>query len=113
MDEFIEIEPSAETGPDLYRYVDAIRMIGDFYVLWDRARGGDWNAYREMISERFPNEWTYVAPPSCLGDETAIPSEFVMYPLEMDDEPAQRYDLRGVLVPDEYGVSAWLARTVG
>ena len=114
MDEFIELPTDdAENAASEYRYrlVEPLRRVLEFYALWDRTvLLNDWDAYREMISEKFPNEWTDPAPPNFyFDDESLIPSEFIMYPLDMDDEPERRHKLRAILAPDEYGIAAWLA----
>jgi len=113
MDEFTEVAPDPEREQYLnnrYRYVSAVRLIAEFYCLWERATSMDWDAYRTMISDRFPSSWTDPAPPNYyFSDESLIPSEFIMFPLDMDDDPQERYNLRAVLVPDEYAIAAWLS----
>ena len=98
---------------DIYRYTDVVTLIGEFYVLWDRTKRGDWGAYRVMTTDtRFPSEWTYVLDFDCCGLPD-VPDEFVLYPVDDGSmTPDERHALRGLLVPDERSISAWIHREI-
>lgn len=113
MTEFTEVQEdvySWEATQRKYRFTSSIRLIGEFFTLWGKAQAGDWDAYREMISDKFPSEWTDFFPPAFLMDESSIPQEFIVLPVDdgsMTQE--ERHELRAVQCPDEYSISAWLA----
>jgi len=114
MDEFTEVptDPAVFAASEYkYRLVEPLRLVLEFHALWDRTvRLHDWDAYRDMTSEKFPNEWADPSPPGLyFMDESLIPPEFIMYPLGMDDDPEERHNLRALLAPDEYAIAAWLA----
>jgi len=113
MDDFVEVptDVSAFLATEhKYRLFEPLQLVLAFYALWEKATLlNDWDAYREMLSDKFPSEWTDVAPPGhCFKDESLIPAEFIMFPIGMDDEPEERHALRGVLSPDDMSVAAWL-----
>jgi len=110
MDEFVEVPSDSDDGwKERYRLVEPLELVLEFYALWDRvAQQNDWDAYREMTSEKFPSEWTWPADPeSYFPDASVIPAEFIVYPIGVDD-PAERHDARAFFAPDFYAVAKWL-----
>jgi hypothetical protein len=105
-----DFETVSDSPDARYRFIEAVRMIGAFYVLWYRSQLGDWDAYREMLSERFPAMWTQPSEPQFLfADESQIPAEFIRFPIDDDMTDEQKHEYRAVFVPDEYSISLWLS----
>jgi len=98
-----------------YDNVDAVILVGQFYELWEKTLAGDWTAYAEMISDKFPQEWTDFTDVSVCGiAEDLIPAEFVVYPVNDGTMTAAEIDsLKAILTPDLYVISGFSSSQEG